>query len=532
MQNKQRTASRIAGSAGTVGFGILISRVFGLIREQVLAGLFGAGFALDAFFVAYRIPGLLRDLFAQGALSPAVVTVFSQRNTKTQFKEALHLFQNLTTMVLLFGAIISIIGMFLSRLFVATIAPDFALVAEKLGLASIMCAVMFPAVVLVGLSTVAMGVLNSIGRFFIPSASSSLFNIGILGPGVLFSFYLTHIGYQPIIGIALGVLIGGAFQYAFQIPMLRKNGFKFKFRLDFKSAGIRQVGTLIIPAVMGLSANQINIFVNTFFATSCGEGSVTWLAFGNRIIMFPLGLVGISLATATLPLLGQFAVEENKKNFKEVISSSVVYSLLFSIPATFGIAVLSRPIVSVLFQHGAFTSDDTNNTASALSLYAVGLVALSVYRIFVASFYALEKAKYPVIGTLLSISLNVVFVFNTIDVLSFRAIALSNSICAFANILFLAVVLYKTIEGYPVKYIFVNFVKVFFSSALPALVIYYCYQNWFVRLGTGFIGTSAALCVSFLLYLIIYALLISAMKIDEVNLVRQKLFSRLKSIVS
>ncbi len=523
MDSSDSQTGKIARSAFMVSFAVGMSRILGLVREQVFAGMFGAGFAYDAFVVAFRIPNLLRDLFAEGALSAAFVAVFTDYDTKKGKEETWRLANNVITVIILFVGIIVIIGAFYSSQIVSLIAPDFSLVAGKHDLTVLMTATMFPFLLLVSLSALAMGILNSKGIFFIPSLASCFFNLGSIVTGVLFAFMVPRVGFHPIVGMSYGVLIGGVLQLLIQAPSLKRTGFRFKPQLNFRDEGLRRIFILMIPAVIGLSATQINLFINTFFASSCAEGSLSWLNYAFRLLMFPIGLIGVSLSIATLPVVARKASEGNIPELKNAYISSTVLSLLFTIPATFGLIFLSKPIVGVIFERGSFTSFDTLQTADVLVLYAVGLCAYAGLKIIVPVFYAIKKTKYPVIGSFLTIILNILVILATIDTYQHRAIALSTSLSIMANFLFLSFLLYRTLNGYNIKYIIVCLLKI-----IP-ISLFTCYGAfWLNSTGIDLMGSStatqiASLLISIIAATVFYFAAVSWTGIQEAKEIRQKL---------
>jgi len=301
----QQETGTIARSAGTVSVAVFASRVLGLVREQVFAGLFGAGYAIDAFVVAFRIPNLLRDLFAEGALSSAFVTVFTQYDTQRGEERTWRLANNVITFIFLLVGAITLVGIAASPLLVRLMAPDFGRVAGKLALTTLMTRVMFPFLLLISLAALAMGILNSRGKFFVPALASSFFNLGSIVAGVALALLMPHFGIPAIVGMAWGTLIGGFLQLAVQYPLLKKVGYRPRRVLDLKDEGLHQVLKLMLPAVVGLSATQINVFINTFYAASCMEGSVSWLNYAYRLVHLPQGLFGVALSVATLPVVSR-----------------------------------------------------------------------------------------------------------------------------------------------------------------------------------------------------------------------------------
>ncbi len=529
MTSESSQTKAIARSAGTVSIAVFVSRILGLIREQVFAVLFGAGYAYDAFVVAYRIPNLLRDLFAEGALSSAFVAVFTDHKTKKGEAGTWRLANNVITSTILIVGSISLLGAFFSHDIVSFITQDdFSLVPGKHELTTLMTSIMFPFLVLVSLSAVAMGILNTMGKFFVPSIASSFFNLGSIVTGVTFALIFPKFEIHPIVGMAFGVIIGGILQVAVQIPSLRKQGLRYRFYANFSDPGLIRIARLMVPAVIGLSATQINIFINTFFASGCAEGSLSWLQYAFRILMFPIGLVGVSLSIATMPVVSRHASTGDIPMLRKAYASSTIMSLILSVPATFGLIFLSKPIVRVIFEHGNFTALDTANTANALSLYAIGLFAYSALKIIVPVFYSLDKTKYPVMGSFITIALNICIILSTVKIFQHKAIALSTALCITANFLFLSVVLYRELQGYGISQIIQCLIKIIPVSLVMGTAAYWI-NGWCSRLLVGKpFENLIALSIAISCAVVFYGACLSMLGIAEVNQIRDRLLSRLK----
>jgi len=465
MRESSENTGRIARSAGLVSVAVMCSRVLGLVREQVMAALFGAGTSYDAFVVAFRIPNLLRDLFGEGALSAAFVAVFTDYDKNKGEAATWRLANTVLACVAVVVGGLTLAGMAFAEPIVRLIAPDFALVTGKVGLTARLTAIMFPFLLFISLSAVVMGILNSKNRFFIPSMASSFFNMGSIVGGVCLAWLMPRFGHPPIVGMAVGTLVGGFLQLAGQLPSLRAAGFTFRPRLDFTDPGLRRVFMLMVPAVVGLGATQINIFVNTNFAASCAEGSVSWLNYAFRLVQFPIGVFGVALSIATMPVVSRCAAAKNLPALRETYASSLTMALCLTIPATIGLFMLAEPIIRLIFEHGHFSAQDTARTAEALSMYVLGLVAYASVKITVPVFYALDDTKIPVIGSFLAVAANVVTILLSIDLLQHRAIALSTSCAMFGNFLFLSIALYRKIGGYPVRYLMVGGGKIGLAAA-------------------------------------------------------------------
>ncbi len=465
------STGKIARAAGSMSVAVFFSRILGLIREQVLAALFGAGYAIDAFVVAFRIPNLLRDLFAEGALSAAFVTVFSHYDQRLGPERTWRLANNVIVCLSLLVGGITLLGICFSPQLVRLMAPDFALEPGKLELTAAMTRIMFPFLLLISLAAVAMGILNTKGRFFIPALASSFFNLGSIVVGVSLALLLPRFGVPPIIGMAWGTLVGGLLQLLIQTPQLKRVGFRPQMVCDWRDEGVRQIFRLMLPAVVGLSASQINIFINTFYASSCEQGSVSWLNYAYRLVHLPQGLFGVALSVATLPVVSKFAAHRDLPAMKEAFRSSLSLAMLLTIPAAAGLMALAEPICAVIFEHGRFTAWDTQQTAAALWFYSLGLFAFAGAKILVPVFYALDDTKVPVLGSFLTVAANLVLINLTIAPLAHRAIALSTSLSMAVNFLFLAAVLYRKVEGYAVTDLAATLAKVTGVAAAMALAV-------------------------------------------------------------
>lgn len=507
----------IARAAGSVSLAVFCSRILGLVREQVFAGLFGAGYAIDAFVVAFRIPNLLRDLFAEGALSAAFVTVFTDYDNRRGAARTWQLANNvLTTMALLVSGI-ALVGILSSSYLVQVMAPDFGKMPGKLALTTLMTRIMFPFLPLISLAAVVMGILNSKGRFFLPAMASSFFNLGSILTGVALTFVAPHFGYPPIVGMAVGTLIGGFLQLAMQVPGLFRVGYRPRLCFDIQDQGLRRVLRLMAPAVIGLSATQINIFINTFFASSCAQGSVSWLNYAFRLMQFPIGIFGVALSIATLPVVSRHASNRDLDGLKSAFVSSMSLAMLITVPASFGLIVLAQPVISVIFEHGRFSAFDTHQTAAALALYAVGLFAYSGVKIIVPVFYALEDTRVPVIGSFLTVAANLLFITLTLEALQHRAIALSTSLSVILNLVFLGAVLYYKLQGYALGYLGRTLAKVLAASLVMSLAVGHLYFYLTAWLDHGLGGQIVSLGSTILAGVGIYGLLIAGLRVPEVQ---------------
>jgi putative peptidoglycan lipid II flippase len=464
----QSPGERLAHSAGLTGAATLTSRVLGLVRDQVLAALFGAGNAMDAFIVAFRVPNLVRDLFAEGAMSAAFVPTFTRHLTRHGREDAWRLANNVLNALLLATAVLVALGVVFAAPLVRFYAADFATVPGKLELTIVLTRVMLPFLTLVALAAAAMGMLNSLHHYFIPALAPAMFNIASIVCALTLVPAMPALGLPPILAIAIGAIIGGVGQVAVQWPSLRREGYRYRPVFDLGDPGLRQVLLLMGPGTIGLAATQVNIFVNTLLATSQGTGAVSWLTYAFRLMYLPIGLFGVSLGTAVLPAVSRHAADNDLAGARSTVSRGLALMLLLNIPAAAGLIVLAQPIVEVLFERGQFLPADTTATAAALRFYAVGLVGYSAVRIASPAFYALGQSRVPVIISASTIALNIAVSIALVRIMGFVGLALGTSIAAMANGALLLWLLAKRLDGLDGRELARSFLRI---SAATAIMI-------------------------------------------------------------
>jgi len=523
VKKEAKQSSRIAKSAGTVSVAVMCSRVLGLVREQIFAGMFGAGFAYDAFVVAFRIPNLLRDLFAEGALSAAFITVFTDYDTNRPKEETWRLASNVLVFFAVILSLLTLLGIFFADPLVNLLASDFSEIAGKRELTTLLTKIMLPFLIFISMAAVVMGILNSKGKFFVPAMASAFFNLGSIVGGVSLALILPKFDLPAIMGMAIGTLLGGMLQLLIQIPTLKKCGFTFTPRLRLKDPGLKRIITLMIPAVIGLSPTQINIFINTNFASSCAEGSVSWLNYAFRLVQLPIGVFGVALSIAAMPVLARHAAQKDLKGMKETMISSLTMVFSLTIPATIGLALLAQPIIHIIFERGAFTSFDTLATANTLTLYAIGLFAYSSNKILVPVFYALEDTKYPLIASFLAVGTNILIITLTIDSLQHLAIALSTSCSMILNFLFLSSVLYIKTGGYSVKYLFKALLKIGIAGGAMAGLLIWSRSFLAHQLNGGLLQACISLLIIIFTSALLYGFLLQLMQLKELTAVTKKI---------
>lgn len=457
---------RLARSAGVFGLATVTSRILGLAREQVMAYYFGAGDANDAFRVASRIPNLVRDLFAEGAMSAAFIPTFTRQLTLHGRERSWHLANSVINALLLVTGAIVVLGMIFAGPLVRLYAGEFAAVPGKIELTIYLARIVFPFLTLVAVAAVFMGMLNSLGHFFVPALSPAMFNVaGILMSVALIPF-APSLGVHPITIVAVATLVGGLGQLVIQWPPLRKEGFQYRPVLDIKDEGLHKVLLLMGPGTLGMAATQINVFVNTVLATGEGTGAVSWLDFAFRLMYLPIGLFGVSIATAATPAISRMVAEKNFDRIRSTLANALGLMLLLNLPATIGLVVLARPIVAVIFEHGEFTAADTIATAAALQLYAIGLIGYSIVRIISPTFYALGRSRIPVMVSAGSVLVNVVLNVMLVRRMGYQGLALGTSITAVLNAAVQLFLLRREIQSLNGSRIAASFARVVVASAV------------------------------------------------------------------
>ncbi len=478
MTPETKPASGIARSAGVASAAILLSRISGLVREIVMSALFGAGAAMDAFNIGFRIPNLTRDLFAEGALSSAFVPTFTKYLTTKGKEEARELYNMVATGIILIVGFICVLGIVFSPQLVELFASSYHRIPGKFETAVRLTRIMFPFLLVIALAAQAMGVLNACRQFGIPALSSTFFNIGSVACGLVLGKWLgPHIGISAIEGMAYGVVIGGVMQLLFQVPNLIKAGFRYAPAIGFSHPGVRTVMRLMGPAILGNASVQINVLVNTNFATGLTDaaghvmnGPVSWLSYAFRFMQLPLGLFGVAIASATLPAISRSAAAGNIREFRETLSHSLALVMLLTVPSAAALAVLGESMIAVIYQRGRFHANDTHQTAIALSCYAIGLTGYAAVKVLAPAFYALNDARTPMVVSLISIAINFAVATLMIRVfhLGHAGLALSTSSVALFNFLALMLLIRGRTQGIEGLALFRSFGKIVVASAALA----------------------------------------------------------------
>jgi len=447
----------------------MASRILGVVREQVLASLFGASDAMDAYNVAYRVPNLLRDLFAEGAMSAAFVPTFARNLTTNGKASAFRLGANVLNALLVITAVLVVLGLLFADPLVALFAGGYATTPGKLELTGQLTRIMLPFLTFVALAAAFMGMLNALGHFFIPALSPAMFNVVNVLCAVALVPFMPALGLPPVAGIAIGTLLGGVAQWAIQWPLLHREGFRYTPRLDWSDPGLRRVLLLMGPGTIGLAATQVNVFVNTLLATGQAPGAVSWLNYAFRLMYLPIGLFGVSIATATTPVIARLAAQSDQGAVRKTIADGLTLMLMLNVPATVGLAALAQPIVQLMYQRGAFVQADTLATAAALQFYAIGLLGYSVVRIASPAFYALEQNRIPVAISIVTVLVNAGL--NTILVrwMGYEGLALGTSVAALLNAGLLLLMLSRHLDGLEGRRVVDSLIRIIVASAVMGL---------------------------------------------------------------
>ncbi len=511
---------KITRAAGVVGFFTLLSRIFGLLRDILIGYLFGVRGPADAFFIAFRIPNLLRRLTAEGAFSAGFVPVFTDYLTNRTKEEALEVARLVFTFAALVLGVLTVLGILFASPLTYLFAPGFFANAEKFNLTVFLTRLMFPYVFFVSMVALAMGFLNSFRHFMAPALSPVLLNVSI----IVCALMITPMLSKPVVSLGYGVLVGGIIQLALQIPFLSRYGLSFVPCFRFKHPALRRLLLLMGPAVLGAAVYQINVLVSSILASMLAEGSVSSLYYADRLLQFPLGVFAIALGTAALPSFSSLAARKDFTALKEGLSYSLRLVNFMTLPATLGLMVLSIPVFALLFQRGAFDAQATMLAAQALVLFSFGLWGISGTKLVVPAFYALEDTKTPVMVALFSFALNfllslilmgpvtagqdaggfaptIAAMSKTLGVfsLSHGGLALANSISSTCQFLVLLFILQVRIGRFPWREFSISFLRSLFNALLMALPLFLIARriDWM-----GLEGSVITLSVLFLFILV------------------------------
>ena len=474
---------------------------------------------MDAFTIAFRIPNLLRDLFAEGALSTAFITTFTKTIATDGDKAAWRLANKVATMTVIVLSAITILGIVTAPWLVHVLAPGFH--GEKAELTITLTRIMYPFILLVSLAALVMGMLNAREVFGLPAMASSFFNLGSIVSGVALGYWMDpHFGQRALMGAAVGTLIGGSLQLGVQLPGLHRIGYKFSPDFQWRDKGVKTILRLMGPSVVAASTVQVNVFINSIFASQMGDGPTFWLAIAFRLMQLPLGIFGVALGTVALPLLARMAAAGNMTSFRSELSKGMRLAFLMTIPSTIGLIMLAEPIMSVLYQHHKFTAFEAAEAAGALRFYAIGLSGYAALKVLVNAFYALDRRKTPMFVSFTAVALNLLLNwFFTVQLQwGHRGLALSTACIATSNFLLLYFLMRQQLKQLETRTMLALLGKLAISGAVLAAVCWlgnhYLLADWptqaFVPKCVYLFSTIGVAGVAFLV-------VASALKIPELN---------------
>lgn len=522
-----RPSSNIASTL-RVMVAIMGSRVLGLVRDVVLNIVFGASNVLDAFWAAFRIPNLLRDLLAEGALSVSFTTTFSKKMEKTGKQEAFGLMNQMLTSMSVLLVIICALGVAFSDVIVIhTIGRGFS--PDKQALTIELTRILFPFIIFVSLAALYMGLLNSLGSFGLPASASTVFNITSILMGLGLGYlYDPDLGPMSIYGFAWGTVLGGAMQMIFQMPKAHGFGYKIRPRFDWSHPDLKKVYQLALPAIAGVAAVQLNVLINATWASYMGEGAVTYFNNAFRFMQLPIGLFGVAIGMVVLPSVSKSVAQENMHHFRIRVVEGIKLALFLTVPASLGLFFMAEPLIQVIYEHGRFTHVDTVATAQLLQAFTLGLAGYACIKVMAPTFYALDMPRVPVLISIRAIGLNLIFTFILIKIFGMGLVALplSVSLVALLNLFQLAFALSKKLGSITTGTDFVSFFlkMIVLSLGFTLLLASFAWvaEQWL----RGFFPLLCYLAVGVPLATGLYFGAAHWMGFEEINQVKQALLKR------
>ena len=498
-------------SVSKVSSATALSRVLGLVREQVMAYYFGAGMATDAFVTAFRIPNILRDMFAEGALSQSFIPIFKKKLVSDTEKEAFNLASIIITFIFIVVGLIVILGVLAAPAIIYITANGFTADPEKFSLTVSLTRIMFFYLLTVSLAALVMGILNSFNRFGIPALSSSMFNLGMILSVICLYNYLE----VPIYAMAIGVIIGGLGQVFIQVPSLRKIGYKFKPVFNFLHEDFKKVMKLFMPMIIGLSASRVNILISTLLASFLVEGSISYLSYSYRLMHFPMGVFAVALGTVALPKISELVSNNDTESLSRSFAEAFNLNIFILIPSGIFLALFGKEIVQLIFQWGEFSYLATDNTYLALLHYSYGLIGFGTVRVVVPFYYAFNDSKLPMKFSLITVLVNIILYYPLIQVLNFAGLAAATSLAGLLNCILLIYFL-------PRKGIDISFSKLWlyiFKIIIAASIAFYSAKMIpsFVSFENVILNRVANLIIPGIEALLIYILICFLLRIRELN---------------
>lgn len=460
----------MARSAGSAGSATMLSRLTGLVREQAIAFLFGAGAATDAYNVAFRIPNLLRDLFAEGALTNAFTPTFTERLAKEGRQSAFALTNRVIGALIVVLGLITVVGIAFTPQVVGLTASGMLADPEQAARTVLLTRILMPFLLVIALAAVAMGALNSLGHFFLPALSPVMLNLGSVVVGGGLALAAPWLGFEPIVGLALGTLVGGLGQWLCQLPALRREGFRLKPCVDVADPGVREILTLMAPATLANGTTQINVLINTQIASWLAVGSISWLSFAFRLMQLPIGIFGVALGQASQLEIKRHLTLGQTKEAHHALTHALALVFVCTVPATVVLMVLARPIIGLIYEYRSFSAHAAAETAAALQYYALGLAGFSAVKILAPAYYALKETAVPMRASIAAVVLNVLTSLALMKPMGHRGLALATSLNGLVNMSLLLWPMASRLPGFSPLAVLGSLARVVCASAGLGLV--------------------------------------------------------------
>ncbi|MBU1041965.1 MAG: murein biosynthesis integral membrane protein MurJ [Proteobacteria bacterium] len=500
----------IARRAATVGGATLVSRILGFVRDLITAFTLGAGLFADAFFVAFRIPNLLRSLFAEGSLTLAFIPAFSRVRAEEGEERAREMARAVLAWLVSILTVITLLAMYFAPELTGLIAPGFERNPELLATTASLLRICFPYIVFISGVGLCMGILNALDHFFAPAFAPCILNIGFISFALIGWHFELNVAYA----LAWGVLASGLGQWLFQQPYLRRMGFSWRGPWRWFDPAVLRMGRLMLPSVFGSAVYQINLLLSTLLASFLPVGSISYLYYADRLVQFPVGVFGLAVSTAALPSLSRLCAEGKTDEYLSVIRSSLRLSLTISLPAMAGLIALSEPLIALLFGRGAFGPQAISSTSAALMAYGLGLPAIALVRPLVGAFYALEDTRTPVFVATLCVAVNILLGWALMQHLAHVGLALAVSVASCVNVALLSLLLRRRLGAWPMS------LSTWLKCGAPSLVI--------GLLAWSSSGTRLVWLLLIPVWALLYFLLARALGLDEARMLVEALGRRLR----
>lgn len=525
------STKNIARSAVKVSAITMLSRVLGYIRDAVTAALLGVGMASDAFFVAFRIPNMLRNLLAEGALSSAFIPVFTEYLEKKKKEDVWQLAANVMTVLAVVLAVITALGVMFADPIVRLMAPGFVADKAKFELTVSLTRMLFPFILFVSIAALFMGILNSLKKFSMPAFAPVVLNVCMIAAGVFISPMLGATPETQVYGWVAGALIGALLEIVIQWIPAAREGFKYKVYVDLKEPGVKKILKLMVPATIAQSVTQINLLVNTILASFLAGGAVTYLYYGNRLMQLPFGVFGVAIATVSFPYISSYAAKGDMKSLADTIHSSLKQAFFITIPASAGLIFLSTPINSLLFNYGRFTYEDAANTARVSAIYCAAIFAFTGIKILTQVFYAIDKASTAVKISSFVMVLNIALCVALMIPFNYLGLAAATVIGGIVQYWLLYHFTSKLVGNLKTKELLIYALKITFISVVMGAAVYFL--NVYL---TGIWNTVYSRKINALIVFIcmlagagIYAALLPLFKVSEAGTLLKIFLEKIKS---